>query len=125
MTDWQPIDKAPKDGTRFLLTDGNNVTCGYIYKNPACKDYPDFMKVDDGDILDWTDWKSRFKYMPLPELPSKKHYCERMALTCQEDDENKLYISFPVYDDSWGTKYYTSMVNYCPICGERNNESNI
>lgn len=59
-SNWQPIDTAPRDGTRVLLCPGDewDVEAGYFYR---CRFY-----TDAGCPLEATHW------MPLPAGPAPK-----------------------------------------------------
>lgn len=77
MSEWRGIETAPKDGTRFLATNGKifAACCWYVTRmwlldNPSAfraehEAHPDH----DGEFKRWepTHW------MPLPEPPSGEH----------------------------------------------------
>lgn len=64
MSEWQPIERAPRDGSELLLTDGERVavwpapTPGTLFYLPGSKDAP-------GTMYNFhpTHW------MPLPDPP--------------------------------------------------------
>ena len=73
MAEWQPIETAPKDGTRVLLI------CMAI-RDPACKDRLGTMAVDywrkqsRHDFEGWGKFNERYwpatHWQPLPEPPA-------------------------------------------------------
>lgn len=60
MSDWQPIDTAPKDGTRVLVTypDGQHLDVAYWHVDHLCGE-------NDG-------WAPFSHWMPIPSLPNVK-----------------------------------------------------
>lgn len=74
--EWQPIDTAPKDGTKVLISDGRYVIDAYWDDNASleqCERGPAWQVFNcDGDcwysvaVTDPTHW------MPLPEPPNKE-----------------------------------------------------
>ncbi len=110
MTEWQPIETAPKDGSEILVyIDGLNFK-GY---NLISWDKENnfwlsgkFDRWNESSILGW---------MPLPEPPVKLHFCGVGYLKpyiCKEK-EGYFYVS------SSGTNLWNLMVKYCPFCGEK------
>ncbi len=77
MTDWQPIETAPKDGKHFLGT--KNLGVGYGWRRYICCWY-DFKKsfgaqfgIAEGGIWHPLDGKNTpTHWMPLPEPPVLK-----------------------------------------------------
>lgn len=76
---WQPIDTAPKDGTRVLLcdADGDSHVAGWLVKAGA----PDLMIAGDPQYGAWVIWRDENSptsivleepkaWMPLPDPPS-------------------------------------------------------
>jgi hypothetical protein len=64
MTDWQPIETAPKDGTHILIYDAYG-ECSVVY----------WFTYDNGNDCGWTyDGGDRFDpshWMPLPDPPKE------------------------------------------------------
>jgi len=59
MGEWQPIETAPKDGSRFLFFNGEWMACGHYHLGQ-------YFAADSGNgrrLLDPTHW------MPLPPAP--------------------------------------------------------
>lgn len=68
MTEWQPIETAPKDGTRVLLWNGQEMFVAHWW-NPSrsCPAWFFFFgstSENDGTVPNATHW------MPLPEPPA-------------------------------------------------------
>lgn len=78
---WQPIESAPKDGTRVLLTDGASVEAGCFAPSIHGDDFP-WAFVDDYSGVDTTcdgavgvlanAWKAQSvtHWQPLPPPPA-------------------------------------------------------
>lgn len=64
MTDWQPIETAPKDGARILGTDGHSVEV--IYNARGTGWFNQSAEISMWRVFPPTHW------MPLPEPPSKE-----------------------------------------------------
>lgn len=62
---WQPMDTAPKDGTRVLVTGSRYLPVAAFYGvyHPNAKGKPEWRVCPSGHRLDPTHW------MPLPEPP--------------------------------------------------------
>ena len=62
---WMPIETAPKDGSRLILTDGAKVFRGGFARLES-KEHPDayWMNFDDCDVCHPTHWQ------PEPALPA-------------------------------------------------------
>lgn len=78
MSTWQPIETAPKDGTRVILAEGEKVFRGTYVIIPFHEsrdldghyidhqDHEEFWMADDGDMPDPTHWQPEH---PLPAPP--------------------------------------------------------
>jgi hypothetical protein len=66
MTEWQPIETAPKDGTEVLLFYETDMAVGLFHfrRKLWVLGYP--IEIEDGDIIFPTHW------MPLPEPPAQE-----------------------------------------------------
>ena len=66
MMEWQPIETAPKDGSKVLLTDGDRTEIAHWWG-----------KAQEGFWEVWTcepfyeDFKQPTHWMPLPQPPKK------------------------------------------------------
>jgi hypothetical protein len=69
MSEWQPIDTAPKDGTPHLRGLWVNTSTGDVWDIDAgyIDDHGDFLDLF-GDVLGW-DVEDYSHWMPLPEPP--------------------------------------------------------
>jgi len=67
MSDWQPIETAPKDGTNVLLAWPYISRCAIMgYYHPECRQW---LEAGAG----WTGYSSHYPpthWMPLPALPA-------------------------------------------------------
>lgn len=109
MSDWKPIETAPKDKTSILLyvksqtTDYKFIIEARYFKGEDPPWLSFYASHPESHILGW---------MPLPKPPKKKHYCEhpdRKEWNCKTYPGNKFQMSMGSY---WIT------VSYCPFCGE-------
>lgn len=80
MSEWQPIESAPKDGTRIILTDDRNVEVG-VWAPALHGDTFGWAFVDDFSVRETTDgnvavepnaWRTEAvkRWMPLPSAPA-------------------------------------------------------
>lgn len=71
MTDWQPINTAPKDGTRILVCCFDMNNWEFDVSSWTTEEYED----DEGNIDEYTGWlpmvgvSGPTHWMPLPEPP--------------------------------------------------------
>ena len=75
MSEWQPIDTAPKDGSEFLATDGRCFDVCWMSKtrggkNPRHECFPTSWDYDSGGSPEFTHW------MPLPHQPPQPDIAE-------------------------------------------------
>jgi len=106
MSEWQPIDTAPKDGKEILAYAPENEYCesriGVIYFT----EYDGWISADyDAVKYEPTHW------MPLPPPPVKKHQCKGY---------NDKFICRSI-GDQWIIEFGIdwTAVKYCPFCGEK------
>lgn len=76
MSDWQPIETAPRGGTEILLCRGDRVTSGSYFGGDTPFE-PDVAEREDWDSC-WTSWDGGFlvdcpptHWHPLPAPPSE------------------------------------------------------
>ena len=73
MSEWQPIESAPKDGTKILLyyQDRSRVVCGHWYWDGYAKKPRPYWTSDNEQL--WGRYFHRetspTHWMPLPEPP--------------------------------------------------------
>lgn len=71
MSEWQPIETAPKDGTQVLITDGTGLCAVASWEDYAAELYDGVGWRDAGD-MGWggTVYHAPTHWMPLPSPPS-------------------------------------------------------
>lgn len=74
MSEWKPIETAPKDGTRILvLTMYGDIECAdwYVFTTPRYEGVKDdlYRRVEDKTSEGWNCSSSPTHWMPLPEPP--------------------------------------------------------
>jgi hypothetical protein len=73
MNNWQPIETAPKDGTRIIVTNGDEMEiCSWGQINPV--DSPDYIGWIYGDSDDYSVrayMESPTHWMNAPKLPNQ------------------------------------------------------
>lgn len=113
MMEWQPIETAPRDGTKLLGYMSGDVADPYVFITW-------FMEVwqtgrygghlRDEDLLYW---------QPLPEAPKKKHRCVsplNSCLYCYSEGDHFI-VNICLSDGSVAS----AKCDYCCICGEAAN----
>ncbi len=71
-SDWQPIETAPKDGTRILVWDGDLLAVADWDQPHVCARTNAWCVGEcDGEYNDRTTMWKPTHWMPLPEPPSK------------------------------------------------------
>lgn len=68
MSNWKPIETAPKDGTLILLYIYSAYGTGHV-KTGLIKDGKVWSRYDDGEALGEITESSAWYWMPLPEPP--------------------------------------------------------
>ena len=63
MGEWQPIETAPKDGTRVLVVERGTVSIADWFDGNGWEPGACWWATDSGSLRDVTHW------MPLPEPP--------------------------------------------------------
>jgi len=56
MTEWQPIDTAPKDGANLLVTDGETTALGW---------HDEFDEPEE-PWCGWIKWPTHWMFLPAP-----------------------------------------------------------
>ena len=71
MSKWQPIETAPKDGTRILLYRGRDVVCGKFCDDRFAQRPKGYWEHDQERIWGTRDARANAPshWMPLPEPP--------------------------------------------------------
>lgn len=74
MTEWRPIDSAPKDGTRILVASNGLVDTAYwatVSGNANCwgQDYTGWVNYDSEDPFYSVFYDGATHWMPLPDPP--------------------------------------------------------
>jgi Protein of unknown function (DUF551) len=73
MSDWQPIETAPKDGTSILVYGRPNDIDGLVYFRGPSTHSAAWDEIDDAFCLTGGTWTGPFieptHWMPLPEPP--------------------------------------------------------
>jgi hypothetical protein len=75
MSDWQPIETCPKDGSRFLIAGECKVTIGWWHENKGrtliADDKPYWEDYDHSGVYQISDddWIIETHWMPLPQPP--------------------------------------------------------
>ncbi len=67
MSDWQPIETAPRDGTVILVWDNDTVMTANWYEPPKPHESPRWEHNWNGEVLE--DCFPITHWMPLPEPP--------------------------------------------------------
>ena len=72
LLEWQPIETAPKDGTRLILLRGKGVVCGYWNDDKYIQKSQPYWSHDQERIWGVRDAKTNqpTHWMPLPAPPS-------------------------------------------------------
>lgn len=106
MMEWQPIETAPRDGTEIIA---------YM----SGEYHPDVISVcycpeDEDGPGGWydnygVDYHPDF-WMPLPEIPKKRHWCQAMeGFYCRTNELGRMTI---------GKDETEVFCIVCPFCGE-------
>lgn len=72
MGEWQPIETAPKDGSRILLLRRQQIVCGYWRRN-----WGEPYWAHDAHVVDDARWFPPTHWMPLPDPPDALNLIEK------------------------------------------------
>lgn len=113
MSEWQPIESAPKTGEHILglinvKNENNGLNCEDYAPNGLyiCEIWFGRNSWEDRNFFDLNP----ISWMPLPEKPVKKHECVFDNARCVEDDSGNLLFA---------KKDCIHVVRFCPFCGEK------
>ena len=107
MSDWKPIETAPKDGTNILVYDGKYIRTAT-------------WEGDRWNSVDLQEFYYKITYwMPLPEPPKKTHYCVQHNWICKEVKDTRLqsFKKYVIFHESNFTEVLCC--DQCPFCGEK------
>lgn len=120
MSEWQPIETAPKDGSIICALvkwkgDIAPITIYWHEDDSWCGVWGSFCEEELHDILGWS---------PLPEPPKKKHICRKGNQVCELTPEGKLHFWEEGYRPNYITPNLRSLafVKFCPFCGKKEGE---
>jgi hypothetical protein len=105
MSDWKPIETAPKSGNLLGWT-------------PRWE-YPRVVYWLENQWETMLDHCEPTHWMPLPEPPKKTHYCIQHNWICKEVKDTKLksFKKYVIFHESDFTDVLCC--DQCPFCGEK------
>ena len=114
ITEWQPIETAPRDGTQILLYQR--------WKDDTLLRSAIDLGVWDSEKKAWNchlyNIDDPSHWMPIPKEPEILHDCKHVTCgwRCFSDPDHPERFVLVDYRDIW------SYVIACPFCGEMNGE---
>lgn len=112
MSNWQPIEVAPKNGTEIII----DISHDEIGRDVMVVSWLE--KDEDGEAGWWDKFGCNYEpkyWIPLLELPKKKHWCKSGDFVCEDwyiSHKDRALAGFDL--EKFGVK-----VIYCPFCGEK------
>lgn len=116
MSDWKPIQTAPKDRTPVLIYGKDCIDSPFTITICWFTESKTWLTDYDNDLYEATHW------MPLPPAPKKEHYCTQFHWVCKEVKNTKVKSSkkFVIFHESDLTDYLCC--DQCPFCGEKEDD---
>jgi hypothetical protein len=109
MSEWKPMQSAPKDRAIIALLGGDQLDVAKVTW---------YDEDEDGSSGWYDDYGGDYKplgWIDIPEMPVEKHKCMGNGLECISEDDSGLFLH--VYDGFSGKLATNRKVMFCPLCG--------